>query len=196
MSANLLDRCIWFTINIYLKQSANPPHDSDRARFFVILLWLSATYVLSDLYSAELTSQLARPKKEAPINTLNKLKSAIDDDSYRMFVERESAFYETLKNGSGLMRNLFKKMIEQGDNSTYLVNSVEEGVRSIVYETTNVVFGGRETLYFNAKRFGTQHFQLSDSLYTRYSAISLQKGCLFLDDLNEKLGFPFQQIEF
>jgi hypothetical protein len=174
---------------VYLKQSANPPNDSNRARFFVIILWFSATYVLSDLYSAELTSQLARPKKEAPIDTLEKLKVAIDyDENYRMFVQEESAFYETLKNGSGLMQRLFNRMVRQGDNSSYLIKSVEEGVRSIVYETTNVVFGGRETLFFNTKRFGTHNFQLSEPLYTRYSAISLQKGCLFLDDLNEKYG--------
>lgn len=40
-----------------------------RARFLVSIIWLGATYVLGDMYSAQLTSQLARPAKETPISS-------------------------------------------------------------------------------------------------------------------------------
>lgn len=88
-------------------------------------------------------------------------------------------------NGTGVMRRLYRKMEQQGSNSTYLLNSVEEGFQLLSRDKT-VVFAGRQTLYFNMKRFGIKNFQLSEKLFTRYSAISLQKGCLFLDSLNEK----------
>lgn len=42
-------------------------HKGHRVRFLIILLWLSATYVIGDLYSSSLTSQLARPAREAPM---------------------------------------------------------------------------------------------------------------------------------
>lgn len=32
---------------------------------------------------------------------------------------------------------------------------------------------------------GTQNFQLSEKLYTRYSAVAVQTGCPFLESLNE-----------
>lgn len=163
------------------------PHNNDRVRFFTIILWLSATYVLSDIYSAQLTSQLAKPSKELPINTLERLEYVLTHDKgYQLLVEQDSASYNVLKNGTGIARRLFKKMEQQGDNSSYLLKSLEEGVQAILYEETKVVFGGRLTLYFNMKRYGIRNFQLSEKLFTRYSAISLQKGCLFLDSLNEK----------
>lgn len=72
-------------------------------------------------------------------------------------------------------------------NPSYLLNSVEDGVRRILErDRATAVFGGRETLYFNMKKFGIRNFQLSEKLFTRYSGISLQKGCLFLDKLNDK----------
>lgn len=43
------------------------PYSGYRARFLSAILWLAATYVLGDVYSAQLTSQLARPAREAPI---------------------------------------------------------------------------------------------------------------------------------
>lgn len=45
-----------------------PPYDGNRARFLSAILWLAATYVLGDVYSAQLTSQLARPAREPPIS--------------------------------------------------------------------------------------------------------------------------------
>lgn len=41
--------------------AAKEPSQSHKARFFIILLSISATYVISDMYSANLTSLLARP---------------------------------------------------------------------------------------------------------------------------------------
>lgn len=82
------------------------------------------------------------------------------------------------------MELVYKKMNITG-NSSYL-STVEEGVQLILNSGTRVVFGGRETLYFNMKKYGIKNFQLSEKLYTRYSAFTLQKGCLFLDSLNLK----------
>lgn len=82
------------------------------------------------------------------------------------------------------MKLLHQKM-EKSGNSSYL-SSVEEGVQMVLNSGTRVVFAGRETLYFNMKKYGIKNFQLSEKLYTRYSALTLQKGCLFLDSLNLK----------
>jgi hypothetical protein len=149
--------------------------------------------VLSDLYSAQLTSQLARPSKELPINTLQRLEYVLNSSSgsdYKILVERNSASHNILLNGTGIMNRLYRKMVRQsstsGDNLAHLLDSVEEGVRSLLINDKTVVFAGRQTLFFNMRRYGAKNFQLSDKLFTRYSAISLQKGCLFLDSLNEK----------
>lgn len=37
------------------------PGSSNKSRFFIIILSLSATYVIADMYSANLTSLLAKP---------------------------------------------------------------------------------------------------------------------------------------
>lgn len=163
------------------------PHDNASVRLFSIILWLSSTYVLSDLYSAQLTSQLARPSKELAINTLQRLEHVLNkSDGYKLLVEKNSASHNVLMNGSGIMHRLYRKMERQGSEASYLLNSVEEGVQALLNRDKTVVFAGRQTLYFNMKRFGIKNFQLSEKLFTRYSAISLQRGCLFLDSLNEK----------
>lgn len=168
--------------------AATIPHDNNSVRLFSIILWLSSTYVLSDLYSAQLTSQLARPSKELAINTLQRLEQVLNksDERYLLLVEKNSASHNVLMNGTGIMHRLYKTMEHQGNNSTYLLNSVEMGVQMLLNKDKTVVFAGRQTLFFNMKRFGIKNFQLSEKLFTRYSAISLQKGCLFLDSLNEK----------
>jgi hypothetical protein len=107
-------------------------------------------------------------------------------ESYKLLVEKNSASHNVLMNGTGIMHRLYRKMEQQGNNASYLLNSVEEGVQMLLNRDKTVVFAGRETLYFNTKRFGIKNFQLSEKLFTRYSAISLQMGCLFLDSLNEK----------
>lgn len=45
------------------------PCNGHRARFLCAILWLAATHVLGDVYSAHLASQLARPERETPIST-------------------------------------------------------------------------------------------------------------------------------
>lgn len=47
-----------------------------------------------------------------------------------------------------------------------------------------VVLGGRETIYFNMRRYGVKHFQMSEKLYTRYSAVAVFSGSPFLESLN------------
>ncbi|XP_049285684.1 ionotropic receptor 40a isoform X2 [Anopheles funestus] len=180
-----LDRCIWYTINVYLRQSANIPFDGHLARFFSILLWLCATYVLGDVYSAQLTSQLARPARESPINTLGRLENRMTRDGYELLVERQSAFHAALVNSTGVLQRLYRLTRQRSVNDSFLVKSVEEGIRVLQSDPKYAVFGGRETLYFNTKRYGANRFQLSEKLYTRYSAVAVQIGCPFLDSLND-----------
>lgn len=68
-----------------------------RAKFLMIVYWIAATYVLADVYSAQLTSQFARPAREPPINTLQRLQKAMIQDGYLLFVERESSSLEMLE---------------------------------------------------------------------------------------------------
>lgn len=179
---------LYFFFFYFNSIAASIPHDNNSVRLFSIILWLSSTYVLSDLYSAQLTSQLARPSKELAINTLQRLEQVLNksDERYLLLVEKNSASHSVLMNGTGIMHRLYKKMEQQGNNSTYLLNSIEEGVQMLLSKDKTVVFAGRQTLFYNMKRYGIKNFQLSEKLFTRYSAISLQRGCLFLDSLNEK----------
>ncbi|XP_021693760.1 ionotropic receptor 40a [Aedes aegypti] len=187
-----LDRCIWYTINVYLRQSATIPYNGHVSRFFSILLWLCATYVLGDVYSAQLTSQLARPAREGPIDTLGKLEVFMERDGYQLLVERQSAFQAALVNSTGILQRLYRITQRQSHNESYLVSSVEEGIRILVDNSKRAVFGGRETLYFNTKRYGAHRFQLSEKLYTRYSAVAVQFGSPFLDSLNEVIMRLFE----
>lgn len=66
----------------------------------------------------------------------------------------------------------------------YEVNSIEEGIASILTFGSRAILGGSSTLFYNMKMYGKQNFQMSDQLYTRYSAIAVQQGCPFLDSLN------------
>lgn len=56
-----------------------------------ILISLGATYVIGDMYSANLTSLLARPARERPIGTLQALEEAMRDQGYELVVERHSS---------------------------------------------------------------------------------------------------------
>ncbi|XP_017852489.1 ionotropic receptor 40a [Drosophila busckii] len=195
MPPQLFERCIWFTLRLFLKQSCHELNNGYRAKFLTIVYWIAATYVLADVYSAQLTSQFARPAHEAPINTLQRLQLAMQRDGYRLYVEKESSSLEMLENGTELFRQLYALMRrQQPDNPTaYLINSVEQGIKLIADGSENkAVLGGRETLYFNIQRNGAKHFQLSQKLYTRYSAVAVQIGCPFLDSLNEVLMHLFE----
>lgn len=48
-----------------------------------------------------------------------------------------------------------QKFRSKRNNKTYLVSSVEEGISLIMNDPRKVILGGRETLYFNMKRYGT-----------------------------------------
>lgn len=63
----------------------------------MIVYWIAATYVLADVYSAQLTSQFARPAREPPINTLQRLQYAMNHNGYQLFVEKESSSLEMLE---------------------------------------------------------------------------------------------------
>lgn len=64
----MFDNISWFVVNLFLKQSIEFKFTGHRVRFLVVMIWLGATYVLGDMYSAQLTSQLARPAKEKAIS--------------------------------------------------------------------------------------------------------------------------------
>lgn len=182
-------------VSSHFQPASNFTTKSHSSRLFTIILWLF-TLVLSDLYSAQLTSQLARPSKEKAVSSLIQLEKVVNEtENFALMVEKNSASHNVLRNGTGVMHRLYVKMIAQKQksqqldetNPSYLLNSVEDGVlRILTRDRATAVFGGRETLYFNMKKFGIRNFHLSEKLFTRYSGISLQKGCLFLDKLNEK----------
>lgn len=68
-----------------------------KAKFLIIIYWIAATYVLAGVYSAQLTSEFARPARESPINTLQRLQMAMIDDGYQLFVEKESSSLDMLE---------------------------------------------------------------------------------------------------
>lgn len=108
---------------------------------------------------------------------------------YQVFVERHSAVQNIVENSTGVFKRIFQRMKNQPQlhNDTekpYEVYSVEEGIGLILTYGSRAILGGSSTLYYNMKIFGAQNFQMSDQLYTRYSAIAVQQGCPFLDTLN------------
>lgn len=56
-----------------------------------VLISLGATYVIGDMYSANLTSLLAKPARERPIGTLQALEEAMRDYDYELVVESHSS---------------------------------------------------------------------------------------------------------
>ncbi|XP_041566014.1 ionotropic receptor 40a [Drosophila elegans] len=187
MPNQLFEKCIWFALRLFLKQSCHELYHGYRAKFLTIVYWIAATYVLADVYSAQLTSQFARPAREPPINTLQNLQEAMIRDGYRLYVEKESSSLEMLENGTEIFRQLYALMRREqhDDRLEFLIDSVEAGIQLIANGGEDkAVLGGRETLYFNIQQYGAKYFQLSQKLYTRYSAVAVQIGCPFLDSLN------------
>lgn len=88
---------------------------------------------------------------------------------------------KNFQNATGTFARLYSLMQSQ---PTSEVASVKDGIMSILTYNSRAIIGGRETLYYNTKLFGPLNFQLSEKLYTRYSAIAVQNGCLYLDSLN------------
>ncbi|CAF4755642.1 unnamed protein product [Pieris macdunnoughi] len=88
----LLDECCWFTTTLFLRQTSNKePSRSNKARLVSIIISLGATYVIGDMYSANLTSLMAKPAKEQPIGTLEGLEEAMRERGYELVVEKHSS---------------------------------------------------------------------------------------------------------
>ncbi|XP_026328485.1 ionotropic receptor 40a [Hyposmocoma kahamanoa] len=186
----LLSNCCWFTTTLFLRQSSSKePSNTHKARLVSILISLGATYVIGDMYSANLTSLLARPARERPIGTLQALEEAMRDQGYELVVERHSSSLTILQNGTGVYGRLARLMRRQ---RVQRVRSVEVGVHLVLSRKRVAILGGRETLYYDTERFGSHNFHLSEKLYTRYSAIALQIGCPYLETFNNVVMTLFE----
>lgn len=71
--------------------SSKEPSNTLKARLVAVLISLGATYVIGDMYSANLTSLIARPAREKPIGTLPALEEAMRERGYELVVERHSS---------------------------------------------------------------------------------------------------------
>ncbi|GLV36593.1 Ionotropic receptor 40a [Carabus blaptoides fortunei] len=187
--SKLFTDCVWFTTALFLKQMGKEPSRSDKSRLFIIIISIAATYVIGDMYSANLTSLLARPGTEKPINNLVQLEVAMTDHEYKLYVEEHSSFYDLLQNGTGIYGRLWNLMKKQ---DSHLVDSVENGVKMVKNSENIVVIAGRETLFFDIQRFGPANFHLSEKLNTAYSAIALQIGCPYIENMNRVLMAVFE----
>ncbi|XP_027840243.2 ionotropic receptor 40a isoform X1 [Aphis gossypii] len=182
-------KCVWWSVTVFLQQAAIIPSENNKIRFVAGLLMLSVTYVIGDMYSASLTSILARPPKEPPINTLNELSEAMRDSGLQLLVEVQSASQAMLENGTGVYEELSQLVTRQRE---YLIGSTEKGMQLVRDNKNYAVIGGRETFYYDIKRFGAQHFHLSEKLNTRYSAIAFQRACPYRDNFDDVLMRLFE----
>ncbi|KAK9497527.1 hypothetical protein O3M35_004231 [Rhynocoris fuscipes] len=187
-NSNLND-CIWITTSIFLRQSISRTYKSNRVRLLIVLLYLVATYVIGDMYSANLTSMLARPAREKPITNLEQLYQAMKYSNFQLLVEKHSASHSVLENGTGLYKNIWELMRNQ---PVSLIDSTEDGMLLVRDHKNFALIGGRETFLYDTRRFGAHYFHLSEKLYTRYSAIALQIGCPFVDNFNDILMRLFE----
>ncbi|KAK6635303.1 hypothetical protein RUM44_000554 [Polyplax serrata] len=176
----LLWDCVWFSTSTFLRQGGVYPAHSHKVRLMLVLVTLGATYVIGDMYSANLTSLLARPGREKPITVLEQLEVAMKTRGYELLVEKHSSSYTTLQNGTGIYERLWKKMQTQ---QQFVIESVESGMKMVKKRRNIAILGGRETLFFDTRRFGSYNFQLSEKLNTRYSAIAMQYSHLIVFSL-------------
>ncbi|XP_030764108.1 ionotropic receptor 40a-like [Sitophilus oryzae] len=188
--ARLFFDCTWFTVTILLKQTGREPSSTIKARFFISLLSISATYVITDMYSANLTSLLARPGREKAINNLYQLRDVMSTADYHLYVERHSPSFSLLENGTGIYGEIWNIMERKQEK--YVVESVEEGVKLVKDRKDVAVMAGRETLFFDIQRFGSDNFHLSKKLNTAYSAVALQLGCPYIEEINKILMAIFE----
>ncbi|XP_050557048.1 ionotropic receptor 40a [Spodoptera frugiperda] len=187
---SLFSSCCWFTTTLFLRQSSSKePSSTHKARLVSVLISLGATYVIGDMYSANLTSLIAKPSRERPIGTLSALEEAMRDYGYQLVVESHSSSLAILENGTGVYGRLANLMRRQ---RVQRVRNVEVGVRLVLSHKRVAVLGGRETLYYDTERFGSHNFHLSEKLYTRYSAIALQIGCPYLETFNNVVMTLFE----
>ncbi|XP_063908398.1 ionotropic receptor 40a-like [Zophobas morio] len=188
--ARLFFDCTWFTTTVLLRQTGKEPSSSHKARFFIIILSISATYVINDMYSANLTSLLAKPGREKPINNLQQLEQAMRTRGYDLYVERHSSSYSLFENGTGIYKKLWEMMRER--QTDFLLQSVEEGVLLVRDHTNKALIAGRETLFYDIQKFGPSYFHLSAKLNTAYSAIAFQLGCPYIEEINKILMAIFE----
>nr|CAD7393006.1 unnamed protein product [Timema cristinae] len=181
--------CIWFNTTIFLRQTGREVSKSHKVRLLTVLLSFAATYVIGDMYSANLTSLLAKPGRESPISTLEQLEFAMKTQGYQLLVEIHSSSYGILENGTEVYQKLWRQMARQ---PYFLIESVEAGMQHVRDSKNFALLGGRETLYFDTRRFGSNYYHLSEKLYTRYSAIAMQIGCPFLENFNQILMQLFE----
>lgn len=87
-----------------------------------------------------------------------------------------------VQNGTGVYERLWRLMLRQRNAAE--VESGEGGMLRVGSEPKLAMLGGRETLYFDTRRFGAHRFHLSEKLFTRYSAIALQIGCPYIESIN------------
>ncbi|KAI4455846.1 ionotropic receptor 20a-related [Holotrichia oblita] len=182
--------CIWFTMGLFLRQSDKQPSKSNKFRFCTILLAIAATYVIGDMYSANLTSLLAKPVREKSINNLIQLEEAMIYKDFQLYVEKYSSIHRLLENGTSIYGRLWNLMTTR--QASYLINSIEDGVKMVKDFRNVVVIGGRETLFFDTQRFGPSNFHLSEKINTAYSAIAFQLGCPYIDNVNRILMAIFE----
>lgn len=185
------EECLWKTLVILLKQSSEcypylPSYSSNfhvtfqkakkekaqstKSRLVTILLSITATYVIGDLYCANLTSLLAKPGRggatiknmrffltqldfpERPLKSLSELEMAVRDMRYECFIEERSSEAEFLKNGTTQAQRLWALMTKQ--QRRWVVPSVEKGVALIRAHGGAALIASRETLHFEMQRFG------------------------------------------
>nr|XP_022911121.1 ionotropic receptor 40a-like [Onthophagus taurus] len=187
---NLFLDSFWFIVRLFLGQSERLNDNSLKVRLFVVLVSLAGTYVIGDMYSANLTSLLAKPGREKSINNLFQLKESMINEYYQLYVEKHSSTFGLLENGSGIYGTLWKLMNE--NQKSYLIDSVEEGVRLVKQNLNVALIAGRETLFFDIQRFGVTNFHLSDKINTAYSAMAFQIGCPYIENFNKILMAVFE----
>ncbi|KAK9744994.1 hypothetical protein QE152_g7292 [Popillia japonica] len=142
------------------------------------------------MYSANLTSLLAKPVREKSINNLIQLEEAMIYKKFQLYVEKYSSIHRLLENGTSIYGRLWDLMSTR--QSSYLINSIEDGVKMVKDFRNVVVIAGRETLFFDTQRFGPSHFHLSEKINTAYSAIAFQQGCPYIDNVNRILMAIFE----
>lgn len=82
---------------------------------------------------------------------------------YKLLVEKFSSSYSLLENGTGIYGRLWEMMNWNIKSpNSYLVDSVETGVKNVRDNLNIAVMAGRETLFFDTQRFGSTNFHLSE----------------------------------
>ncbi|XP_022182312.1 ionotropic receptor 40a isoform X3 [Myzus persicae] len=159
---------------LYILVDTTDGHPQGKSMLYWKCVWWSVTVFL---------------QQEPPINTLNELSEAMRDSGLQLLVEVQSASQAMLENGTGVYEELSQLVTRQRE---YLIGSTEKGMQLVRDNKNYAVIGGRETFYYDIKRFGAQHFHLSEKLNTRYSAIAFQRACPYRDNFDDVLMRLFE----